>query len=307
MFNPHFNLIAPQIKGDRRPQRWLHLPLALALACPAAAEDAAPPLRLEAERVETRGSSTRAEGNVEARFEDYKLCAGRIIYDRDTGLVEAVEDVRLIQGEGESELTGDSARYNLQSREGEMADFESTPFRNNLRVSGDRATIQPSGFSGENVRLTSCPTKDGEHPDWHLSASEVHLNNVEQTLDAQNAVLHIGEVPFLYFPYGTFYYGDEKRDGFLEPRLDLDSKDGLGIATPYYLALADNYDLTLTPNFLTRHGLELGGDFRFLTAHSRGEVHIATALLDDHGRGHEHLNYEYQRGNWRLSTSLRGQ
>ena len=104
-----------------------------------------------------------------------------------------------------------------------------------------------------------------------------------------------GGVPVLYLPYGMFYYGKEKRSGFLPARAQVGSGSGAGVATPYYLALADNYDLTFTPDYRSQHGLQLSGDFRFLTAESRGELHLATALGDEGGRGREKLDYHYRK------------
>lgn len=286
-------------------RRAICLLLALTLSCPATADDGAgdgddtpaalPPLQLEAQRLETRGNTTHAEGEVEARFEDYKLCAGSILYDRDTGLVRAKGEVRLLQGD--SEITGGSAQYNLQTRRGEIAPFDSTTLDRQLRVSGDKADWTADAFSGDNVQITSCPV---DSQDWSLNADNVIINNDTRTLETRNAALYLGALPVLYLPYGAFYYGDEKRRGFLEPNLEVDSGSGVGITAPYYLPLADNYDLTITPNYLARHGLELGGEFRFLTEKSHGEVQVATALQDDQGRGRERLEYHYRRGGWRM-------
>ena len=49
---------------------------------------------------------------------------------------------------------------------------------------------------------------------------------------------------------------------------------------PYYFNLAPNYDLTLTPGLLSARGVQLGGQFRYLTANSHGQID-ATFLPND--------------------------
>src|SRR3546814_7989934 len=44
----------------------------------------------------------------------------------------------------------------------------------------------------------------------------------------------------------------------------MSSNSGIEIAAPYYFNIAPNYDATLTPRYLSKRGLQLGGEFRYL-------------------------------------------
>ena len=44
---------------------------------------------------------------------------------------------------------------------------------------------------------------------------------------------------------------------------------GFEATAPYYLNLAPNYDATLTPRLMTKRGLQLGGQFRYLLGERR--------------------------------------
>src|SRR5690606_23365557 len=48
---------------------------------------------------------------------------------------------------------------------------------------------------------------------------------------------------------------------------------------PYYFNLAPNYDATLYPTLMTNRGLQLEGEFRYLTPSSEGQ--IGASVLDD--------------------------
>src|SRR5690606_15385948 len=45
---------------------------------------------------------------------------------------------------------------------------------------------------------------------------------------------------------------------------------GFDLLVPYYLNLAPNYDATLYPRLLSKRGVQLGGEFRYLLNHSQG-------------------------------------
>ena len=72
-------------------------------------------------------------------------------------------------------------------------------------------------------------------------------------------------VPVLYTPY--FYHPDptvKRRSGFLAPSFGNDSLLGLSAQTPYYFALAPNYDVTLAPIFYTQENPVLAAEYRHL-------------------------------------------
>jgi LPS-assembly protein len=70
-------------------------------------------------------------------------------------------------------------------------------------------------------------------------------------------------VPFAYLPYFSAPDPTVKRKtGFLVPTYSTSSVYGLGVATPYYFALAPDYDATFTPMITTRQGALLQGEWR---------------------------------------------
>ena len=80
------------------------------------------------------------------------------------------------------------------------------------------------------------------------------------------------DVPIFYTPYLAFPLGDERKSGLLFPSFGHSGNNGYQLEVPYYFNLAPNYDLTLTPGYLSARGVQLGGEFRFLTASSHGQI-----------------------------------
>lgn len=119
------------------------------------------------------------------------------------------------------------------------------------------------------VRFTTCPAG---HDDWFLQASSVDIDQRAQQGRGRNVRVTLKGVPILYAPVISFPVGDARKSGFLFPSFGNSDKGGFELGTPYYFNLAPNYDLTLTPFLLSRRGVGLDGEFRYLTARSRGEL-----------------------------------
>ncbi len=51
----------------------------------------------------------------------------------------------------------------------------------------------------------------------------------------------------------------------LSPNFGYSNDGGAQLAAPVYLNLAPNYDLTLTPSFMSKRGAKLDAEFRYIT------------------------------------------
>lgn len=71
----------------------------------------------------------------------------------------------------------------------------------------------------------------------------------------------------------------ERRSGFLVPTFGMSSTRGLDLAVPYYFNIAPNYDLTLTPRLMTKRGVMLDTEARFL--YNNFETTVDYALMPD--------------------------
>jgi LPS-assembly protein len=85
----------------------------------------------------------------------------------------------------------------------------------------------------------------------------------------------VGSVPVLYVPWFPFPIDDRRRTGLLSPGISLSGRNGFDYRQPYYINLAPNYDMTLTPRLMTSRGLQLGTQFRYLTETGRGVFDFA--------------------------------
>ncbi|WP_369517242.1 putative LPS assembly protein LptD, partial [Escherichia coli] len=139
------------------------------------------------------------------------------------------------------------------------------------RGNGDAESVDLQGAVGQMHRSTYT-TCDPSQPVWKLSAPQIEVDNDEGVGTARNAVLRIGKVPVLWAPYFKFPIDDRRKTGLLFPQLGMSGRNGFDYAQPIYFNLAPNYDDTLTPRYMSRRGLLLDNEFRYLYNGGRGEV-----------------------------------
>jgi len=115
---------------------------------------------------------------------------------------------------------------------------------------------------------------------WALRGKSIELDREKGVGTVRHATLRIKNVPVLYTPYLRFPIDDRRKSGFLFPQIG-SSDDGLDIAVPYYFNIAENYDATVTPRFISDRGPGLELETRFLKPNQSGELGGAYLLDDD--------------------------
>jgi LPS-assembly protein len=212
-----------------------------------------------------------AEGDVEFRRGGLVIRADRLAYDTPQDLARAKGHVR-VSRDG-AVYSGPELELRVQRFEGF---FLEPRFEFPLLGAGGRAAridfIDPSRSVATQAAYTSCPRDDPQEPAWVLQARKVTLDlEVGEGL-AEGAVLRFLGTPILAWPSLSFPLGDQRKSGWLPPSLNIDSRSGVELAVPYYWNIAPNRDATLAPRVITRRGLALDAEFRYLEARDEGSV-----------------------------------
>lgn len=126
-------------------------------------------------------------------------------------------------------------------------------------------------FSLEQALFTSCPEQDNS---WALHAADIRIPANSGWGEAHHAVFKIKDFPVFYLPYMTFPVNDQRKTGLLIPKVGNSQRVGVDLELPYYLNLAENYDLTLTPRLMSKRGTQLKSQFRYLTAQHQGIMQL---------------------------------
>ena len=209
------------------------------------------------------------------RKDDAYLEADRAIYYQATKSVDLEHEIYLQKPD--LRLTSDLGQMDLDDHTGWFTDVEYRLPVVKGRGTAKRAEILSKTQSQyARVTYTTCPP--GAH-DWSLSAREMDIDQETGWGDAYHAILRLGNVPVLYMPYFNFPIDDRRKSGFLFPTFGSSKDLGTEFSIPYYFNLAPNYDATLTPRWMSRRGLMLGGEFRFLGERQSGT--LSGEILND--------------------------
>ncbi|MBZ0070021.1 MAG: LPS-assembly protein LptD [Thiobacillus sp.] len=232
------------------------------------------PLFLTADRIESTAPNVlEASGQVEARQAGRVFSANWLRYDTTLNQVQARGQVQLEQSS--LLVQGDSLKLNLDDYSGELTQpvYQLTTRKELATQQGrgdaDRIDfIDEERFKLQNATYTTCPV---DNDDWFLKVGSLDIDKTRNVGTARNASLQFLGVPILYTPWMDFALNDERKTGMLAPTIGTTERSGFDMLVPYYLNLAPNYDATLYPRLLSKRGVQLGGEFRYLLPEARGE------------------------------------
>lgn len=246
---------------------------ALQEALPEPARQQAPTF-VRGDRVEgqTEGVVT-VEGDAELRRHDTVIRGDRLEYDQATSDAKATGQV-LINRNGDR-FMGPEVQLNVDTFKGSFSQPTFELLNNDGRGDAKRLDfIDADHAVAHEARYSTCPRRPGPDwlPDWMVRADRIEFDNVEQTGAATGGVLEFKGVPILGAPYFTFPLSDERKSGLLPPTINLDNISGFELTLPYYLNIAPNLDATLYPTLMTKRGVDLGAEVRYLQPDYAGVV-----------------------------------
>ncbi len=247
------------------------------------------PMLLSADSVVLRPDiDAVAQGKVEFRRAGTVVRADRFSYD-------SADDLAV--GRGQVSISRDGARYSGPELQLQVQRFEGFFLQPSFEFfklgAGGRADridfLDTDRLRAERALYTSCPRDDGTEPDWLLRTDRLQLDFAANVGVAEGAVLQFLGVPILGLPKLSFPINDERKSGWLPPTVvPLDNRNGFTLAVPYYWNMAPNRDATLIPTLLTRRGLLLDSEFRYLEAEHSGRIRLVFLPQDRITGGSRH-------------------
>lgn len=206
--------------------------------------------------------SVTYQGDVTVVQGDKTLQADRAHYNASTGYAR-IEGNLQVQGPELTVTTNERIESNLKTN---ISEIYAPSFQvNGSGARGSSAHIKVDTENNSTViqdlAFTTCPVGDNS---WYLQAGEVELTQGESLGEAYHTVLYVKDVPVMYLPYLNFPISNKRKSGLLYPSVSVGSDSGFDYAQPIYFNIAPNYDYTLTPRLMTKRGLLLSNEFRFL-------------------------------------------
>ncbi|MDR1888517.1 MAG: LPS-assembly protein LptD [Zoogloeaceae bacterium] len=259
---------------------------------------------------------SHAEGHVELRTVDGLLFADKLDYYPLEDEVRATGNVRLLQ-EG-AEVSGPYLQLKMTDQVGyfEEARYKISRMMENsnndqnvspmlaaplpelpLRMSTGYGQAKRINFEGENqFRLkggtySTCAPDEQTRQDWYAKSSDIKLDYDRNEGVSRNATVYFKDVPILYAPYLSFSLNNQRKSGVLAPTFSSSTRTGLDLSIPYYWNIAPNYDATLTPRIMSKRGLQMGAEVRYMDHYANSEARVEY-LANDNQYGGNRYAYE---------------
>ncbi len=241
------------------------------------------PIELEGDEVESvKQDLIKLRGNATVKRGGQTMSADELLYHRQTDEVEGKGNVILHSPQGDR-LTSSNIKLQVETFIGEADEAEyrlakrdrvpKDPGKAYVNARGDADKIffeGPDVMRMQNVRYTTCV--EGKD-DVFLSASELTLDQAIGQGSAKHLRVRFMKIPIFYFPRVTFPINDERKSGFLYPSFGSQDGSGFVMQTPYYWNIAPNYDATFYPRIMSKRGVQIGGEFRYLTGGGEGTLY----------------------------------
>ncbi len=244
------------------------------------------PMRVWSDSAYTEDNKAFLAGNVIIKQGDQLIKAEKLVADNTDksyyteGTVTFSSPDLMVEAESLAyqELTAssqiDNSRFHLYANNGNGT-AESLTIDNKQVL-----TLHNSDFS-------TCPE---DQRSWAFESDKIIIDKESGWGEAYGSVVKVADIPVFYLPYITFPVDDRRKTGLLPPAFSNSSRNGVDISAPYYFNLAPNYDLTLTPRYMSKRGASLGTEFRYLMPTYAGELNLEYLPDDDLARDNPELD-----------------
>jgi LPS-assembly protein len=194
------------------------------------------------------------------------------------------ETSQKLKGDGAVRVSRMGNVFSGQELSLRMDTFEGFFIRPQYRfLGGGQGQAQRFDFQGQQrmtaqgVSYTTCERDNEESwkPPWEFTADQMDFDFEAEAGRAQNLRLRFYDTTILAWPGSiSFPLSDKRKSGVLPPTYAVDTISGLTLSVPYYLDIAPNRDATLTPTAMTKRGLDLGLEARYLERSNQGMLRL---------------------------------
>ncbi len=215
--------------------------------------------RVEADMLafDQRTNTISAEGGVILHYEGYILKADKVTSNQDSGEVYAIGNAEVTQPDGtvirgdRIEVTNELKDAFIQSLtltvpDGTLVEATDVRYRKEFETILTDVRYSPCGL---------CIDSKGRRIGWKVNASKVVYDRDRALVFLEGAGLELLGIPVAWIPWLVVPDPSQPRAvGFRTPSVNYDPAYGLRLNAPFFVPVAEDIDLLLTPTLLTRQG-----------------------------------------------------
>lgn len=206
----------------------------------------------------------------------------------ETNQAELKGDVRITEVSGT--LYADSAEINLVDGTGKIKKADIYFKIGDYRIKSEETEkLVGDTFLFKNTVMSTCgcPGETSSLP-WQICGKEAKVTR-EGYGQVWGATLEVKDIPVFYTPYLAFPAKSERQSGFLPATVGQSNQDGFELALPFFWAINDSSDATITPIIETDTRVGANLDYRKIFSRSSnmdfGGMYFNESARDGQSRG----------------------
>ena len=240
---------------------------------------------IESDKIEYLNDSgeIKAIGSVKITRGNFELNADEILFNQKNNIIEGNGNIIIKERDGPTIM---ASQFKLSSDLNDgIIKLPSLLTKDGTNISSAYA-IRSGGKSIVLKKGIFSPCKKCQNSNkkasWQVKANRIIYDEVSGNIIYEGAKFELFGFPIFYVPIATHPSPDiKRRSGFLAPEITTSGDLGLSIKTPYFMNLAPNYDLTITPWAVTKGALVAEGEWRQRFKRGRLNFDIIAASLND--------------------------
>ena len=235
-----------------------------------------PEVNIEGDRLDKDGEVYRYTGNVVATYQDLRVAADTMTWDRSTGILVADKNIRFVRGD--EHIEAEHVTFNVETRVGDFKHVSGEVGPGIFFTAAEAHRTSEGEYQLKNATITTCC--DGPRPGWALALARANVNP-GKGVTAKGSVFRLENVPVFYMPYVVVPSADRSRStGFLIPSTSTSTTKGRSVSEAFYWAINRSADATITGEYFTKRGPTLAVDFRAIPRQN-SSIQIQTLFARD--------------------------
>ena len=219
--------------------------------------------------------NTIVEGQASLRKPGLSMRADRLVYDQSQDVLDANGTIRL--NRPGSQFQGTELKLQVDSFQGALNKPTFEFFANGAHGSAAQIEfIDPARAVVHQATYTTCRRTPGPDwlPAWLIKATRMSIDDEESTVKAEGLQVRFKNLPEVSLPSASFPLTTDRRSGFLPPIVGVTTRNGTEIVQPYYFDIAPNRDATVTTNVMSKRGVAVDTEFRYLEKDYSGQARL---------------------------------
>lgn len=245
----------------------------------------------------------RVGGDVCIGMGAQRIATKELLYNDEKQWVKV--ETPLLYRDSNQSINAASATVDMQKNSASMSDVSYEFHESKANGKAEQLTADKGMSHLTSLTYSTCPQNNQQ---WYIQAKTANLDSENQVGTFRGMTLKFKGVPLLYLPYARMPLSNQRQSGFLIPEIANSSTNGFAFALPYYFNVAENIDATITPRYLSKRGMMLATEFRYLGDNYKGDIYadyLPSDSIDNIDRGF--VDYKHNQNistNWSLNTRL---